>query len=552
MIRSTFKAFVCIASLALAGCAITTPIGTVSLGTNGITASVNPPGTPVTTTTSGGSTTTTIGSTTGGSTATAPADTNAYPFAQAASGLVTEDGTGPNRLEVDITGNPSNCSVISVAILVNSKVVAAPIITRSCVGTTLTGDDVVIIHGVFPAGSTVQINGISPNGINSAWIENVSIDYVQLVTNNCLDSRAACNAQGLNCAAGGCNVNAPAVFVSNGANVTFGPPVTTVGTATGTGGAATTAVLSNFTAQVNGTASTGTLATIIAGMPSGADVVLPAQTIVGTTTVPVAGTIEGAGEGKTIIDLTGVPLAYGKGGFVPLVTGTVYKNMTIKGCAVSDANGAAVRQNGDGIDFKLDTVEITGCQDGLLTFSPPPGGKLLIVNSNIHDNGAGDGRSHSIYASTGGTGAAQATLDIENTVVANDNGAHEVKSREGTTLLVDDTITTGGEGSCLDQPDSGNATISGGSCTLKPGSDDHVALNWAMESVLNGAGGTLHITKDAAGNPWVVNGNGVGPMIETTDPTAILIFDDGACKYVGLPLDLSNWKGTVQGACQAA
>lgn len=498
----------------------------------------------------GGSTGTATGGTTatgGGTTTPPPTDANAYPFAQAPTGLITEVGTGPNRLEVDLTANPGTpCNVNSVAILANGKAIAVPIITRSCVGMTVAGADQIIVHGVFPAGTTVAINGIAPNGINGLWVMNVSLDYVQMVTNSCTDSRAACSGAGGSCLAAGCSINQPATFVSNGLNVTFGSPLAGGGSI---GTTAPPAMATSFTGIVNGASVTGTLDQVVGKAPANAVVVLPAMTIFGTSTVAPGVTVQGAGMGQTIINATGVPLSFGKGAFVPLGDGDIFKNMTIKGASVGDANGASVRQNGDGMGFTMDTVEVTGNQDGILTFAPANGGKILIVNSNFHDNGAGDGYSHSVYASTGGADVTQALLDIENTTLSNDNGAHEAKNRFGKGLLVDDTITTGGQGSCLDQPDSGSATISGGSCTLKAGADDHVAINWAMESTKNGAGGTLHITKDAAGNPWIVNGNGTPPMFQTTDPAAILIFDAGACQYVGTAPDFTNWKGTVTGAC---
>ena len=48
--------------------------------------------------------------------------------------------------------------------------------------------------------------------------------------------------------------------------------------------------------------------------------------------------------GQTIIDAAGVSLTRGKGIFVPMVAGVAFANMTLKGAAVSDLNGAGIRE----------------------------------------------------------------------------------------------------------------------------------------------------------------------------------------------------------------
>ena len=119
-------------------------------------------------------------------------------------------------------------------------------------------------------------------------------------------------------------------------------------------------------ASINGVPhAPDTLANLIAATPSGGTLVLPAGTWSGTAPIGTACTIKGAGMGQTIIDATGVSLTRGKGIFVPMVAGVAFADMTLKGAAVSDLNGAGIREDRPGLGWTATNVEFTGNQDGI-------------------------------------------------------------------------------------------------------------------------------------------------------------------------------------------
>ena len=161
-----------------------------------------------------------------------------------------------------------------------------------------------------------------------------------------------------------------------------------------------------------------TLKNLVAATPSGGTLVLPAGTWSGTAPISTACTIKGADKGQTIIDATGVALTRGKGIFVPMVAGVSFADITLKGAAVSDLNGAGIREDGPDLGWTATNVEFTGNQDGVLTFASD----ITLNNCSFHNNGAHDARSHEMYfggspttkvalnnvTSTAGTGATHA------------------------------------------------------------------------------------------------------------------------------------------------
>src|SRR5512143_72826 len=130
-------------------------------------------------------------------------------------------------------------------------------------------------------------------------------------------------------------------------------------------------------ATIDGTAApVRTLADLEAMIGAGSTLRLPPGRIVGTTSIPAASALVGAGMGKTIIDATGLAPYANKGVLVPLVPGVTISNLSIMGAAIPEAtlqdtlggNAAGVRDNSRGVGFKLSNVEISRCQDGILAF----------------------------------------------------------------------------------------------------------------------------------------------------------------------------------------
>src|SRR5512135_2200616 len=197
---------------------------------------------------------------------------------------------------------------------------------------------------------------------------------------------------------------------------------------------------------------------------AGSTLMLPSGKIFGTTSIPAASALVGAGMGKTIIDATGLVPYANKGVLVPLVPGVTISNLSIVGAAIPEAtvpntlggNAAGVRDNSRGVGFKLSNVEISGCQDGILAF----GSDIEIVGGYIHDNGTGTGQTHNVYV---GFWSGRNSFILTNLITENCKGGHEIKSRAAHTISFGCHHTTGGDGAAYDVPDGGQLAISNGS-----------------------------------------------------------------------------------------
>jgi hypothetical protein len=429
---------------------------------------------------------------------------NAKPFTQPAgyTGGLWEVGTGPDRLELDVSNNPSTGCCNDIAIRVTPDggtptIVAAPIHVHSLAGAGVAGNDSYVFHGVFGTAPKVEFFPVAPGGMGGLWVNNVSINYNPLVSNSCNDSR------------GGCAVNAPGVFDSAGTPITYGPPVVVAPPrpAQIAPPARQPSVISGAT--INGEAhDPATLANLVSATPAGGTLRLPAGILSGTAAVPSAITITGAGMGKTIIDGSGIQPIYAKGGFVPLVSGVVFQDLTIRNFTIPESlggNAAGVRDNGDGIGFTLNRVELAHNQNGILTYSS----SITLSNDNFHDNGTGSGRTHNFYVN----GNPSSVLTITNTKSSSPVGGHAAKSRAGKTNITGGTFTAGGDGAALDIPDGGAVNLDG-LTLIQPGTGTtHNILAFAMESAKNAASGMVIHAKglkivDPAGVAIIVCANG--------------------------------------------
>jgi hypothetical protein len=436
---------------------------------------------------------------TSGTTTPPPATANAYPFQQPAgyTGGIFEIGTGPDRLEVDVTKNPAsgpdNRYPNTLAILVGDKVVVASWEVQTFMGMGLSPNDNIIVHGTFGAATTpdlVKIVGTAPHGINSLFINGVSLNYQPLVTNSCGDNRAGCATASGNCAAGGCASNSTALWDNTRLPATFGtsiyvaPPPPPVPETAQT-------VISGATCNEIPIAP-GTLAQVVPQCASGT-LHLPAGTFLGTAPVASAITIAGAGMGKTIIDGSGLHPTYTKAGFVPLVPGVVFQDLTLRNFAVSDAdgaNGAGIRESGDGIGFKAIRVEFSDNQDGVLTYIA----QHDFIDCVFHDNGPtaafsayGHDHDHNAYIN----GNPSAVLNVSGTTSYAPTAVHAWKTRSGINNFTDDVFTAGGNGAALDVPDGGTVNVDG-LTLIQPGTGEtHNVLTLGLESANNAAAGMV-------------------------------------------------------------
>jgi hypothetical protein len=103
--------------------------------------------------------------------------------------------------------------------------------------------------------------------------------------------------------------------------------------------------------------------------------------------------------GRAKIDLTGVAPSGQKGIFAISAANATIENFELSGAAVSAAAG----NNGAGIRFQGTNLTVRNCfihdnQDGILAAPPTANtGTILIENTELASNGAGDGYSHNLY-----------------------------------------------------------------------------------------------------------------------------------------------------------
>ena len=305
-------------------------------------------------------------------------------------------------------------------------------------------------------------------------------------------------------------------------------------------------------ATINGvTHAPDTLANLIAATPSGGTLVLPAGTWSGTAPIGTACTIKGAGMGQTIIDATGVSLTRGKGIFVPMVAGVAFANMTLKGAAVSDLNGAGIREDRPGLGWTATNVAFTGNQDGTLTFAS----NITLNTCSFHDNGAHDAHSHEMYFG----GSPDTTVTLNNVTSACGRGStHALKSRAGTTQVVGGSYTGNPEaeanavtGSVLNFPDCGVVTVTGAILTVasKGSEPNFVFISYGTESANNAAAGNtvtlanVHLVDRSGSGGLILNGSAL--------PSARLVIGPG-CVYDGTkPPQFQGW-ASVRGSFTAS
>ena len=169
-----------------------------------------------------------------------------------------------------------------------------------------------------------------------------------------------------------------------------------------------------------------------------------------------------------------VPVPNGKG---ILVTNTdvTLRNLEISGATVADNNGAGVRYQGG--NLIIENCYIHDNQDGLLANSDPTG-SITINNSEFSHNGAGDGFTHNIYVTQVGT------LTVENSYIHDAVVGHEIKSRALTTIIRNNTIADGPNGTAsysIDLPNGGNATITGNTIEQGPNSQNPAIIHFGGE-----------------------------------------------------------------------
>jgi len=480
---------------------------------------------------------------TGGTGGTTPSG-NVYPLKMPSgitSGAPVTLGSGPNSIVIYASNNPgsgmNNQFVVVADFGTTQTAIAGPLTCTGEGGMSLSGCQIFTINGDFTGLTGIGIDATG-TGVSGLWIDQLTVDLIPWWVNS-----DAANSRGT-----GTPYYTAQVFNSNGTNMTFlpksaipsqpvPPPATTPTNISG--------------ATVNGTSQTAApIQTLLTATPTGATLVLPAGSFFGSADIPNACTVTGAGMGSTILDGTGSEPFQDKALLVPTVSGTVISNMTIQNASISAAlgqNAAGVREAQAGIGYTLNAVEITGCQDGVLTFASD----VTFTGGHTHDNGAGDGLSHEIYLN----GDTTNTMTLTNWVsTCGTKSTHALKTRAGTTNLSGGTYTGSADstgavgGSVVDVPDAGIFMANGTTFVTSAGAGNHQFFTYGAESAINaGIGLTATFT-----NCVFTDNTGSGGIIQngSPNPTATLVLI--GCTYTGKVAPTITGFVTVKGTFSAA
>ena len=160
-------------------------------------------------------------------------------------------------------------------------------------------------------------------------------------------------------------------------------------------------------------------------------------------------------------------------------------------------NAAGIRYQGGNLTLNNDVIKNN--QEGLLaTPYVAHTGTIIVNNSTILSNGAGDGQSHNIYVNH------ISQFTFENSVSGQAAVGHDIKSRADNTTIIDSTIYDGASGTAsyeIDLPNGGNALIQGNTIEQGPASQNPVIISYGEEGGLI-AGSTLTVTGNTILNDY--------------------------------------------------
>lgn len=279
----------------------------------------------------------------------------------------------------------------------------------------------------------------------------------------------------------------------------------------------------------------------VAVAASGAMVDVPNGTFAQTCKINQPITLHGRGIGKTIINASGIEPIENKSILLPAVPGVTITGFTLEGASISSSlgsNAAGVRDDGNSIGFILTDSEITGCQDGILTFQSD----IVVDGCHFHGNGNNDGLTHNMYV----TGTPATTFDCSNTLTEDALGGHYIKSRAGRTNLTNVTVLyNSANGGHVDFPDGG--TVDAVECLFDQSSatdgSDRNFVTYGEESSNNGAQ-TVTFTNCVFKTPA-----GLGTYI-TSSIGGTLVLNGCTWQGSGPAPSISGW-ASVQGTLTA-
>jgi hypothetical protein len=297
-----------------------------------------------------------------------------------------------------------------------------------------------------------------------------------------------------------------------------------------------------FTGKINGVDVPGVTLDKFGPMLKAGDVgELPPGLILGTCVINAPARLKGSASAQTILSCDGINLTFGKAVIVPNVMnggpsgpngGVVIESLAITGRALNDDGGAAgIRDNAHGQGFTARNVEVSHRPQGIASFQS----EVLVEDSNLHENGTGDGQGHNCYAQratdasksewlvANGTPMPPSTFTVRRTRSDKPLGGHAIKSRAEVTIVEDCPILENdGNAHVVDFPNGGTATMRRCTITPKPGpGGNKVALTFGVEGMFN-SGTTLSlddvVIDDTAlgASSYVIGATGSNLALHTT------------------------------------
>ncbi len=225
--------------------------------------------------------------------------------------------------------------------------------------------------------------------------------------------------------------------------------------------------------------------------------------------------------GRAKIDLTGVTPAQQKGIFV--IGGgasATIESFELSGAAISASagnNGAGIRHQG--LNLTVRDCFIHDNQDGILGAPATPNtGTIVVENTELSHNGAGDGYSHNLYIGDFAT----FTLRFSYSHLA--SVGHLVKSRAYVTNVLYNRLTdeTGGTASYeVDLPNGGTALVIGNVIEQSAASQNPTIVTFGEEGTPAGYDTHLFVV-----NNTIVNDLGSGTFVADATSTPAVVTND--------------------------
>ncbi|MBL8223737.1 MAG: right-handed parallel beta-helix repeat-containing protein [Chromatiales bacterium] len=188
--------------------------------------------------------------------------------------------------------------------------------------------------------------------------------------------------------------------------------------------------------------------------------------------------LRGAG-GMAVLDATGAGLVQDKGIWLIQGSNVRVENVTFRGAAVADKNGAGIRAEGD-------RLHVVGChfednENGILS-NPRPGGRITIEHSTFARNGHPNGQAHQIYIGAIGE------LVVRGNYFHDTRVGSAVKSRASRNRILYNRIVDGRDGRSnysIDLSNGGEAWVVGNLIQQGPQTENYHLVAFAPEGPRN-------------------------------------------------------------------